>query len=458
MKFILYGICILAGIIMLFLYIFIIWRIPNCLYNKSKIEKTDKKEFRKILLQVTGGAIIVVGVILSLLEFRQSKEEFDKSQVGQIASQYSSSIKLIDKPILNITGGMYSLENTAREYPNYLQTVLDTITTFIRNPEYFRYPGKEGNIIKFSDILKKLESIKGENINSAEKEKKKTVFFASIELPFEMQAVLTILGRVRYEVIKKKNPEIFSRIDGLEEKKEDKPSAKLEKELELCKSDLIDSFALYHVILNEVYLFRADLRNADLIKAELRKATIWDSKLRHAKLWEADLRDAKLNGECDLRNADFFKADLRNAQLINSRSSKACFKEAKLQGIDISYSDLLYADFREAKLQNAILIAAVLNEADLRGADLSGAKLQFAKLIGANLSGATLRGTHLNKAVINRAKLLNADFREADFSGVKGFTIEQLKKVKSLYKVKGLSREFTKALEKEKPALFEKPD
>ena len=92
----------------------------------------------------------------------------------------------------------------------------------------------------------------------------------------------------------------------------------------------------------------------------------------------ADLRGANLRG-ADLWGANLRGADLRGANL------------ADLQGANLA--DLRGADLRGADLWGANLWGANLGGADLRGANLRGADLR-----GADLRGADLCGTHANAA------------------------------------------------------------
>ena len=124
---------------------------------------------------------------------------------------------------------------------------------------------------------------------------------------------------------------------------------------------------------------------------------------------KTDLKKAKATrdcSDCDLTSADLSDADLSDANLIG-----AYLSYANLIGANLSRADLYYANLSNAKL----------SDADLRRASLSGAKLRGAKLRGANLSDAYLRRANLSRA---------------DLSEVFGLNIEQLSKVKTLYKAK----------------------
>ena len=96
-----------------------------------------------------------------------------------------------------------------------------------------------------------------------------------------------------------------------------------------------------------------------------------------------------------------------------------------------------------ANLQGAHLERANLKEAHLEGANLKETDLALANLQG-NLEGANLEGANLE------ANLEGAFLGEAY-----GLSIDQLSKVKTLYKVK-LDKELSIPLKEKYPALFEK--
>jgi len=84
---------------------------------------------------------------------------------------------------------------------------------------------------------------------------------------------------------------------------------------------------------------------------------------------------------------------------------------------------------------------ANLYKADLSDADLGDAVLEGANLIGANLFAAYLVGANLSRADLycadlSYAYLSDAVLEGADLSEVLGLNIEQLSKVKTLYKAK----------------------
>jgi len=111
--------------------------------------------------------------------------------------------------------------------------------------------------------------------------------------------------------------------------------------------------------------------------------------------------------------------------------------------------DLVKTNLRKADLQKADLSEVDFFEANLRCANLREADLRRANLIGTNLF----------QVDFYRANLLEANLHGANFSGanlreVKSLTLEQLSKVRSLYKAK-LDSELKRQVRKLYPHLLE---
>jgi Pentapeptide repeats (8 copies) len=125
------------------------------------------------------------------------------------------------------------------------------------------------------------------------------------------------------------------------------------------------------------YKAMADLRyrGADQAKlAAIEGLVLRDRYLRFAVLDESFLFAADLTG-----------ADLRKATLVEARLLKAQLQHAQLQG----------ARLNVAYLQGANLILALLQDAELSGAQLQGANLFGAQMLRVNLGGAQLQGAYL---------------------------------------------------------------
>lgn len=97
-----------------------------------------------------------------------------------------------------------------------------------------------------------------------------------------------------------------------------------------------------------------------------------------------------------------------------------------------------------------------LIEANLEGVNLERADFELANFAMANLDGAILKGADLRYTNFGLAHLSGADLEGANLKGARNLTVDQLSKVKSLYKAK-LDEELLIPLKEKYPALFDKP-
>jgi hypothetical protein len=162
-----------------------------------------------------------------------------------------------------------------------------------------------------------------------------------------------------------------------------------------------------------------------------------------------------------LSNTDLRGAFLRDAFLYKANLSGANLHEAFIPGANLGIANLSRANLEGARLDSAFLYRAALYKAFLYEAKLGGANLYEASFYEANLSRANLSVTNLYKASFYEANLSEANLSEAnlyktDLRKTKNLTIEQLSKVKTLYKAK-LDPDIKKQIEEKYPDLLKKP-
>jgi uncharacterized protein YjbI with pentapeptide repeats len=134
-------------------------------------------------------------------------------------------------------------------------------------------------------------------------------------------------------------------------------------------------------------------------------------------LWYADLKQVWM-AQASLRKTDLTGADLSEANLYAANLSEAYLWETNLSGANLWQANLCKADLRGTNLSGANLL-----EANLSGANLyRRVKLSGVVLSKANLSGAELSGTNLEEA---------RSLEQTDLRGVKGLTKEQLEACKA---------------------------
>jgi hypothetical protein len=91
--------------------------------------------------------------------------------------------------------------------------------------------------------------------------------------------------------------------------------------------------------LGGIQMYMADLRGASVWRTDLRNANLLSSDLHGAFLWEAKLNSAKLSG-CGCQKASFRRADLRDADLELANLAGAYLDGANLTGAQLDHADL----------------------------------------------------------------------------------------------------------------------
>src|SRR5665647_1749920 len=169
----------------------------------------------------------------------------------------------------------------------------------------------------------------------------------------------------------------------------------------------------------------------------------WENKNEELKDPKSEQIDLKHKVRVDIqaiinvigRRRSFFKAGepkrlyLRQTNLRMISFADALPEGANLEGAWLDFSDLIGAYLAKAHLKKASFTGSNLNIAQLNGADLTEAHLDRAYFRHANLSGA-----NLSEADLSAAHLEEANFGGANLKGAKNLTIDQLSKVKTLYK------------------------
>jgi len=194
--------------------------------------------------------------------------------------------------------------------------------------------------------------------------------------------------------------------------------------LDLFAADLPEK-NLKGVDLTRVKLEKADLTATDLTDAVLREADLSGidgsgMKLVDVVAHRANFRDAWMDG-VDLSGADFTQAAFAGANLSGSRGTYIRFAQCKLRDVDASQARWPDVDLVEAKLHQAKLVEADLHNADLTAAsgaeaDFSGANLDNSVATEARFPGGRFVGARLGQARWVRANLANADLSGADLS------------------------------------------
>lgn len=224
--------------------------------NKSDKWKAEN-EFRRTLIQIFGGVIVIVGLFFTSEQVRQFYISQENMKLEQLSSRYSKAIELLSKKgSTNKIGAIYALEQIVEESPNYLKIVLDVLPVFVKQSEYCQ--DNEYN---------------------------------KIILP-EVQAAMTVIARIK-----------------------NKENTNVEK----VYSINLTRAKLKGVELTSANLVKADLREAELINAEISYANMQEAILNGANMQGANLKAVNLKiavlSGVDFQGANLDGADLEGAVL-----------------------------------------------------------------------------------------------------------------------------------------------
>lgn len=165
------------------------------------------------------------------------------------------------------------------------------------------------------------------------------------------------------------------------------------------------------------------------------------------RLWESDEAAFRTVGNLKrLNRHGIFEINLVNCYLSRTNLNYVNLKGSNLNSANISHSSLIESNLENTRLNQTNLENSNLNQVNLKGAYASGSNFNDAFLIKAQLEGAFLIKTSFRNAFLMEANLQNsylmgadlenASLYKADLRGVKGLTLEQLAKAKTLYLAK----------------------
>jgi uncharacterized protein YjbI with pentapeptide repeats len=282
----------------------------------------------------------------------RSREQVELQRRGQVTERFSKAIEQLgqggDGKLDVRTGGIYALEQIARDSPELHSPIVEILTAFIREHRPWQQELKD---------------------SATDNDK----------FPTDIQTALTVIGR--------------------------RESKQAQGVLDLSSTNL-ERAKLMEAKLQGANLAQANLQGANLRGANLRGAKLREANLQEADFKGADLQDATLIGAnlqraylrgAKLQGADLGGGDIQRAILAEANLRGAKFFNSNLQGANLGGGDLEETFLRDAHLQGANLRGANLQKADLKKAKLQGADLGKAKLQGARLGEADLKGVDLSE-------------------------------------------------------------
>jgi uncharacterized protein YjbI with pentapeptide repeats len=165
------------------------------------------------------------------------------------------------------------------------------------------------------------------------------------------------------------------------------------------------------------------------------------------RLWESEEAAFRTVGNIKRLNRHrIHEINLVNCYLAKTNLNYVNLKGSNLNSANMCNSSLIETNLENTRFNQTNLENSNLNQANLKGAYASGANFKDAFLIKTQFEGAFLIKTNFRNAFLMEANLQNsylmgADFEnaslyKADLRGVKGLTLEQLAKAKTLYLAK----------------------
>lgn len=178
-----------------------------------------------------------------------------------------------------------------------------------------------------------------------------------------------------------------------------------------------------------------------------RRIRTYKDEIDDFRLWESEEAAFRTVGNIKrLNRHKIHEINLVNCYLPRTNLNYVNLSGSNLNSSNISQSSLIESNLENARLNQTNFENSNLNQANLQGAYASGANFKDSFLIKANFQGAFLikanfcnaflMEANLQNCYLMGADLENASLYKADLRGVKGLSIEQLSKVKTLYLAK----------------------
>jgi uncharacterized protein YjbI with pentapeptide repeats len=161
------------------------------------------------------------------------------------------------------------------------------------------------------------------------------------------------------------------------------------------------------------------------------------------RLWESDEAAFRTVGNIKrLNRHKIHEINLVNCHLARTNLNYVNLKGSNLNSANFSSSSLIETNMENTRLNQTNFENANLNQAMLKGSYASGANFKDAFLIKSQFENSFLIKTNFKNAFLMEANLsgsylMGADFEnaslyKADLRGVKGLTVEQLTKAKTI--------------------------
>jgi uncharacterized protein YjbI with pentapeptide repeats len=247
------------------------------------------------------------------------------TQTRLITERFSKAVEQLGSEKIEVRlGGIYALERIAQDSDRDHWTIMEVLTSFIKEKTSVKRLSKEKIRVKAYERWQQDE--KGmsdqQNWNSAIRD------LATELMTKDIQAALTVIGRRRH--------------------KKDPPDKRLNLSyIHLSCANLHRAF-LQRASFYNVDFYAADLSNADFSNADLKSANFTNANLQGAELKNADLKSATFSNAI-LYDADLRGANLRGANLRASHLISANLYDADLSGANLKSASITPHQIKQAK-------------------------------------------------------------------------------------------------------------
>lgn len=299
--------------------------LPQFLVNSRRMALTAKEQLdaeagmRSSMIQVIGGVILVTGLYFTARGFRLTRE-------GHITDRYSKAIEQLGNKNADVRiGGIYALERIARDSPSDRETIIEVLTTFVR--EHTSAGHRKPSDSKIEADVQAAISVIARRPN-VDAETRRLDFYHSGLNDASFRS-----GDFRGAMI------LYSRLDGA-------------------------SFAGARLDGADLSFCRA--RGAAFTRSSARGAHFVRSAYTHGWFLAADLTDADFYG-CDLTGSEFERRyaedgdpPLQPAVVTNARFTKAKLTGTNLRGVDLrTVRGLTRDQLKEAIIDDNTLLPEV---------------------------------------------------------------------------------------------------
>jgi uncharacterized protein YjbI with pentapeptide repeats len=407
-----------------------------------KLENDARKlenDARTALIQAVGGLLVLAGLVFTWRNLRiaerNSQQTLDNSQqtlalsrTSQINDRFTKAIDQLGatnetggKKLEVRLGGIYALEQIAKDSPHYYEPVMEVLTAYVR--EHAAWKGDTPRVQ--DEILPRAawEEMRDETIQMlALPDEVQREQAARLLLQRQLSLPMSLTNIMAHTQRKQFLPMIATDIQAI--------LTILKRRAHTFGKGEAQRLNLAGVALRRASFLQAHLEGALLVEAHLEEALLAEAHLEGAFLTGAHLEEALL-AEAHLEEALLLEAHLEKAYLFAAHLEKADLGEAHLEWANLGDAHLEGANLRRAHLERASLFGT-----HLEGANLDEAHLEGAFLIETHLGGAILRGVQLQKAI--------------------ELTVDQLSTVKTLYQAQ-LDPPLFEQIQKQYPHLLKEP-